>query len=612
MPGVELSCITSINYDSWTEEEKSPIKLDSFVDNYGIFKKLEKKQVEGNYSVQKDSKGLNLLNIQTNQIVKVVRKYKKCPHYLEDNRSVINIIALGTNTGVFVDSSNSVWSFDSTGNETCIDAKHVYSFCNDRVVKIAPGRSHFLILLKCKTTERKRTCSFGTEKSQLNYDFCEQCKSADKSEHELAQLMIDADQKAEQSIENEKPPTPVESLKEQLSERSALTSISEDLFLEKPWDVVSYKDRSFSQSNPNELDFSFVSLDRISIWDKIDLADNSSSGEFSENSDSKEDGNELSWLEVWSYGDNECGQLGHGDTVTRSDPVRIVSLVDRTVVDIAAGTNFSAALTAAGEIYVWGKHISSDGSDNILVPRLQKLGLDQFAFDVTTTVNALWILLNGPRTSVTLYRIGEIRGGYTTTRVKLQKDQLPIKICSTGSEVHMLKLLPHSRLKELLTIHFDIAKTAKMIRGVLDILGKIKNCTEDMYLAMMTDNCSSLLALYQEFSTQMQYTVQIVQDSKASKNITDVLVKFSTPKFISRLNKAITDCAISVASGYLHSLTYPSDIKLRIDRLATEYSEDSAQPAKVLVKLFHRIILWLKHLELYGQELASISRVSLF
>ncbi|XP_017842940.1 probable E3 ubiquitin-protein ligase HERC4 isoform X1 [Drosophila busckii] len=64
------------------------------------------------------------------------------------------------------------------------------------------------------------------------------------------------------------------------------------------------------------------------------------------------------WGQVLSWGDNECGQLGHASEQDVIELPKILRyLVSKTVVQIACGKNHSMALTCCGELYAWGSNI---------------------------------------------------------------------------------------------------------------------------------------------------------------------------------------------------------------------------------------------------------------
>ncbi|XP_017957265.1 probable E3 ubiquitin-protein ligase HERC4 isoform X1 [Drosophila navojoa] len=64
------------------------------------------------------------------------------------------------------------------------------------------------------------------------------------------------------------------------------------------------------------------------------------------------------WGQVFSWGDNECGQLGHAsDQDIVKLPKIVRNLVSKTVVQIACGSNHSLALTCCGELYSWGSNL---------------------------------------------------------------------------------------------------------------------------------------------------------------------------------------------------------------------------------------------------------------
>eukprot|EP00884_Botryococcus_braunii_P004691 jgi/Botrbrau1/14222/Bobra.0254s0011.1 len=64
----------------------------------------------------------------------------------------------------------------------------------------------------------------------------------------------------------------------------------------------------------------------------------------------------LTWEgEVLSWGINDYGQLGTGSTVYETEPATVFGLENVRVADIAAGGWHSAALSANGEVYIWGR-----------------------------------------------------------------------------------------------------------------------------------------------------------------------------------------------------------------------------------------------------------------
>lgn len=56
--------------------------------------------------------------------------------------------------------------------------------------------------------------------------------------------------------------------------------------------------------------------------------------------------------ELWAWGSNSYGELGNGQTVDSTTPVRVNGL--RNIVKIACGINYCAALESTGALYGWG------------------------------------------------------------------------------------------------------------------------------------------------------------------------------------------------------------------------------------------------------------------
>ncbi|MEO3859830.1 hypothetical protein [Acrocarpospora sp. B8E8] len=57
---------------------------------------------------------------------------------------------------------------------------------------------------------------------------------------------------------------------------------------------------------------------------------------------------------VWTWGNNNVGQLGDGTTQRRLSPVKVPGLSG--VVDVAAGQDFTLAVTADGAVWAWGNN----------------------------------------------------------------------------------------------------------------------------------------------------------------------------------------------------------------------------------------------------------------
>uniref|UniRef100_A0A673GYA1 Alsin-like n=1 Tax=Sinocyclocheilus rhinocerous TaxID=307959 RepID=A0A673GYA1_9TELE len=62
--------------------------------------------------------------------------------------------------------------------------------------------------------------------------------------------------------------------------------------------------------------------------------------------------------EVWSWGRGQEGQLGHGDLLSRPQPVCVKSLNGKEVLRVAAGAHHSLALTAQSQVFSWGCNTS--------------------------------------------------------------------------------------------------------------------------------------------------------------------------------------------------------------------------------------------------------------
>ncbi|XP_026277054.2 E3 ubiquitin-protein ligase HERC2 [Frankliniella occidentalis] len=90
--------------------------------------------------------------------------------------------------------------------------------------------------------------------------------------------------------------------------------------------------------------------------------------------------------EVYSWGAGDGGCLGHGDKTCRDEPTRIQSLAGIVISHIACGSSYSAAISSRGELYTWGRNcygcLGHESSDDKLLPLLVEALKGQRVVDV--------------------------------------------------------------------------------------------------------------------------------------------------------------------------------------------------------------------------------------
>ncbi|XP_020797444.2 alsin isoform X2 [Boleophthalmus pectinirostris] len=116
------------------------------------------------------------------------------------------------------------------------------------------------------------------------------------------------------------------------------------------------------------------------------------------------------YTEVWSWGQGQHGQLGHGEQQDRSQPQCIKSLTNKEVVRVAAGAQHSVALTAQCQVYSWGSNTSGQLGHMELpstIPRLAKLSEGIRVWDISAGDSHTLLLADGDCIQPILYYSGQ-------------------------------------------------------------------------------------------------------------------------------------------------------------------------------------------------------------
>uniref|UniRef100_A0A674NA68 Alsin Rho guanine nucleotide exchange factor ALS2 n=1 Tax=Takifugu rubripes TaxID=31033 RepID=A0A674NA68_TAKRU len=102
--------------------------------------------------------------------------------------------------------------------------------------------------------------------------------------------------------------------------------------------------------------------------------------------------------EVWSWGRGSEGQLGHGDQLARLQPLCIKTLSGEEVIQVAAGSHHSLAVTATCQVYSWGSNMCGQlGHDNssFVVPQQAKLSDGLRVWDMSAGQSHSLLLADG-------------------------------------------------------------------------------------------------------------------------------------------------------------------------------------------------------------------------
>ncbi|XP_068924910.1 alsin isoform X1 [Petaurus breviceps papuanus] len=123
--------------------------------------------------------------------------------------------------------------------------------------------------------------------------------------------------------------------------------------------------------------------------------------------------------EVWTWGKGKEGQLGHGDVLPRLQPLCVKCLDGKEVIQLAAGGHHSLALTAKSQVYSWGSNAFGQlgHSDSpTTVPRLAKI----------CNENGIWSIAAGQDYSLFLVDTDDFQPGlyYSGRQQRVESDSL--------------------------------------------------------------------------------------------------------------------------------------------------------------------------------------------
>uniref|UniRef100_A0A2I3GB83 Alsin Rho guanine nucleotide exchange factor ALS2 n=1 Tax=Nomascus leucogenys TaxID=61853 RepID=A0A2I3GB83_NOMLE len=211
--------------------------------------------------------------------------------------------------------------------------------------------------------------------------------------------------------------------------------------------------------------------------------------------------------EVWTWGKGKEGQLGHGDVLPRLQPLCVKCLDGKEVIHLEAGGYHSLALTAKSQVYSWGSNTFGQlGHSDFptTVPRLAKISSE----------NGVWSVAAGQDYSLFLVDTEDFQPGlyYSGRQDPTEGDNLPEN--HSGSKTPVLLSCSKLGYISRVTAGKDsyLALVDKNIMGYIASLHELAT-TERRFYSKLSDIKSQILRpLLSLENLGTTTTVQLLQE----------------------------------------------------------------------------------------------------
>uniref|UniRef100_A0AAQ6IFW8 Alsin Rho guanine nucleotide exchange factor ALS2 b n=1 Tax=Anabas testudineus TaxID=64144 RepID=A0AAQ6IFW8_ANATE len=306
--------------------------------------------------------------------------------------------------------------------------------------------------------------------------------------------------------------------------------------------------------------------------------------------------------EVWSWGHGEHGQLGHGDNLARLQPLCIKSLNNKEVVRVAAGAHHSLALTAQSQVFSWGSNSSGQlghMDSPSTVPRLAKLSEGIRVWDMSAGERHTLLLADGDCIQPIIYYSGQTLSDITCS--------LNISVFAGGRRC--VALSDKNVMGFIASLHELAAAERKFYCKLCDIKIQIIRPLLDSALGQVA--LGLLQALASRFSHLChltgQHAASLTANLRRGRDVKGLVVLEHTGIFLDSYQEYCSSLGNFQVMGGFQALTKPSlDFFGKgpelLQRLS-ECSEENPSMADLLVALFY---LPARHLHEYDRLLLKL------
>ncbi|VDM42293.1 unnamed protein product [Toxocara canis] len=596
--------------------------------------------------------------------VKLIAPLAVCPHgttVTSHEPICVCQVAASQNLVCIVDDEGHLWSYGGQSlkfsSNGCIEAKLMPLSRGRKVLQIEAGMAHFVSLVASYAEEDGKGVELDTQslhRSILPSRQCEQCREED--ELRLSTLMERADRDAAQErcgLED------LVKCDEEASEN--LISAARNLRLQFRTDSSqsspraktlplqndfhsSRKSRTVRRENteggeiemstigpPIGLElmnlpgghFTFVSLNNLPLT-YMDSGNEScsntdcttstcSSSRRSAASSPRKNGtsdvmggrdDKRAPLEVWTWGANNFGQLGHNDLIARREPFRVSALSGICCVKVSAGDNHTAVLTATGEMYVWGSNkcgqLKQSDQSYLTAPSLFRVGSQSSVLDVSASVSQTAVIVSGIDATPTVYLCGQnaqtsFLHPQTFRISSVEKIGLPSCVRLLGSELVLGMYGRDDLLDEtgvaLFSFVFSRLKFAKFARQLADLCQMLHERSHIVGESEMSTLLNRLTLSSCAFAVQaarLAESCRTVLTQKGDASICSILEAAMSLPFMDSLYTFHADFVDCIAFGCFADIDLGDSLASRLDKLCLEYETESTKQYRRLRKLFQK------------------------
>ncbi|XP_035377793.1 alsin isoform X3 [Electrophorus electricus] len=332
------------------------------------------------------------------------------------------------------------------------------------------------------------------------------------------------------------------------------------------------------------------------------------------------------YTEVWSWGRGQDGQLGHGDSLPRLQPLCIKSLSNKEIVKVVAGSNHTLALTAQCQVYSWGSNkLGQLGHmDSSTVPHLVKVSEGIRVWDVAAGQTHTLLLADGDCIQPILYYSGkQVQEGQDSHASTCTQTPTLLPFCMNlgyvssvfAGGLNCLALADQNAMGFISTLH----ELASAERKLYCTLSRVKS--QILRPLLSRESVSSCLGqtsmqLFQTvagcFSRLCHLTGQhaislnsFLQNSRDVKTLT-ILKKADI--FLDTYKEYSVPLGNFLVMGGFQALVKPAQEcfgkKLELAQKLLELKEKDASPSDLLLKLLY---MPLQHLCDYGRVLLKMT-----